>query len=182
MVGIRYIKEEGGLVLVQHPEDSKFGGMPQSAINTGFPDFVVPVEDMSNEITSYFDSSNILSITQDFTNIDDSALRDILSLLKSKTEIDFNLYKRPTLLRRIIRRMRIHQLESLREYYKHLKNSKDEVDIIYKEFLIGVTKFFRDEEMWRLLENNVIPKLVADKQENDILKIWDVACGTGEET
>ena len=180
--GIRYIKEEGGLVLVQHPEDSKFGGMPQSAINTGFPDFVVPVEDMSNEITSYFDSSNILSITQDFTNIDDSALRDILSLLKSKTEIDFNLYKRPTLLRRIIRRMRIHQLESLREYYKHLKNSKDEVDIIYKEFLIGVTKFFRDEEMWRLLENNVIPKLVADKQDNDILKIWDVACSTGEET
>lgn len=180
--GIRYIKEEGGLVLVQKPDQAKFDGMPQSAINTGFPDFVLPVEEMHIEIVNYYDSDNILSISQDFSNIDDTSLKDILNLLKNNTELDFNLYKRPTLLRRIIRRMRMLQKSSLRDYYSYLRETAEEVDILYKEFLIGVTKFFRDEEMWKSLENDTIPKIVADKEDNGVIKIWDVACSTGEET
>ena len=180
--GIRHIKEEGGLVVVQQPGQAKFDGMPQSAINTGFPDFIIPVEEMSNEIVGYFDRDHILSISQDFTNIDDGSLKDILDLLKKNTELDFNLYKRPTLLRRIIRRMRMLQKNSLRDYYKFIRDDEKEVDILYKEFLIGVTKFFRDHEMWLILEREVIPKIVAEKEENGIIKIWDVACSTGEET
>lgn len=180
--GIQSIKKNGGLVLVQQPEESSFDGMPSSAISTGNVDFIVPAGEMINEIHRYFNNSDIITYGDDLSNVDQEKLKVILDLLHSNTNINFNYYKRPTILRRTQRRMTTLKMDDFDEYISYLKIHPEEITILYQEYLIGVTKFFRDQKAWNFLESECIPKIVREKNNGDILKVWDVACSTGEET
>ncbi|MEE3245578.1 MAG: chemotaxis protein CheB, partial [Bacteroidota bacterium] len=179
--GIRAIKEKGGVVMVQQPEQSKFDGMPRNAIKTGLADFIVPVERISDELSNYFEAQSSIDFDAELYQYDERLLKEILKVLKTNTALDFSLYKRPTLLRRIGRRVRVLKLDSLEGYFEYLKTNKEEVQTLYKEFLIGVTKFFRDYKVWELLAEDIIPEMVASKEDGDVIKVWDVGCSTGEE-
>ncbi|RXG15710.1 two-component system CheB/CheR fusion protein [Leeuwenhoekiella aestuarii] len=179
--GIRAIKEKGGVVMVQQPEQAKFDGMPRNSIKTGLADFIVPVERISDELSNYFEAQSSIGFDAELFQYDEKLLTDILTVLKNNTALDFSLYKRPTLLRRIGRRVRVLKLDSLEAYFNYLKNNTEEVQTLYNEFLIGVTKFFRDFKVWEILENDIIPEIVSDKEDGAIIKIWDVGCSTGEE-
>lgn len=179
--GIRAIKENDGMIMVQDPEEAKFDGMPQSAINTGLVDYVLPVEKMGQELKNFISAPSILNYKDGDVSVDENKLDKILRFVDEKTGLDFREYKRATLARRISRRINVCNCESLSDYYNYLQENPEEVDILYREFLIGVTKFFRDEKVWKLLRNKVIPELVSSKEDGDVLKVWDVGCSSGEE-
>lgn len=179
--GIQAIKKNGGLVLVQQPSEATFDGMPSSAINTGVVDFIVPAGEMINEIHRYFNHSDVANYGDELSNADQEKLRTILDILHRNTNINFNYYKRPTILRRTQRRMTTLKINNFDEYISYLKIHPEEISILYKEYLIGVTKFFRDQKAWDLLEADSIPNIVQSKKDGDIIKVWDVACSTGEE-
>ncbi len=179
--GVQAIKRAGGLVLVQQPDEAGFDGMPTSAIGTGVVDYIVPAGEMIDEIYRYFEDSEALDFDSDLSNNDLELLREILNILHKETNINFNYYKRPTILRRTERRMKNLKMNSFEEYLAYLKIHPEEVEILYKEFLIGVTNFFRDRKAWNLLEAETIPNIVSSKRDGDTLKVWDVACSTGEE-
>lgn len=180
--GIQAIKKQGGLVLVQQPEDASFNGMPSSAINTGDVDYIVPAREMIGEIHTYYNDGLIVNYDDETSQKVNEQLRTILNILHSSTTINFNYYKRPTILRRTERRMNSLKIKTFDEYINYLHMHSEEVIILYKEFLIGVTKFFRDTKAWDLLETETIPAIVSDKHSGDIIKVWDVACSTGEES
>ncbi|WP_246131398.1 chemotaxis protein CheB [Aquimarina intermedia] len=180
--GILSIKEQGGIVIVQQPEQANFDGMPESAINTGAVDFILPVQQMISEIDNYFKTPTVIAPGDDEMEYDEKVLQDILALLKKSTDLDFSLYKKPTLVRRMARRIKIIKADSLPDYLAYLKAHPEEIQILHKEFLIGVTKFFRDLKVWDILESEVVPELVRQKFDGEVLKIWDVGCSTGEET
>lgn len=179
--GVQAIKKAGGLVLVQQLEEASFDGMPSSAINTGDVDYIVPAGEMIEQIHRYYNSGDALNFGDEITIEDNERLRVILNILHTNTNINFNYYKRPTILRRTERRMTNLKMGSFEAYIAYLKIHPEEVSILYKEFLIGVTKFFRDTKAWNLLEAETIPNIVANKRDGDTVKVWDVACSTGEE-
>lgn len=179
--GIEAVKKYGGLVIAQQPSQAKFDGMPQSAINTGLVDFILPTEEMKSEIDTFFIEYKDFDIeTEDIVNI--NILSEIISLLHESNDLDFALYKKPTLIRRIKKRMGLLNFKKIEDYYDYLIENTEELHHLYEEILIGVTKFFRDQEAWNIVEKNIIPSIVASKKEGEILKIWDVGCSTGEET
>lgn len=179
--GIQAIKKNGGLILVQQPSEASFDGMPSSAINTGVADFIVPAGEMIDEIHRYFNDSEVVNYGDDLSKVDQEKLKIILDLLHSNTNINFNYYKRPTILRRTQRRMTTLKMNNFDDYISYLKIHPEEITTLYKEYLIGVTKFFRDEKAWNLLESDAIPNIVKSKKDGDLIKVWDVACSTGEE-
>ncbi|MCF4102734.1 ATP-binding protein [Gillisia sp. M10.2A] len=179
--GIRAIKEHDGLVMVQEPEQAKFDGMPQSAINTGLVDYVIPVEEMGKELTKYINAPVILPLKEEDLEYNEKTLIKILDLVDDSTGHDFREYKFSTLVRRIARRINVCNCKSLEEYLNFLKSHRTEIPILCREFLIGVTKFFRDTRVWEILEDTIIPKLITEAQPEETLKIWDVACSSGEE-
>ncbi len=179
--GIKAVKEKGGMVMVQNPKQAKFDGMPKSAIQTGLVDYVLDTQDMGREIANYINAPVVLHFTEDSVEYDEVTLSKILHFIDEKTGLDFTEYKHSTLARRVARRVNVCKCTSLSEYYQLLKSHEEEIPILYREFLIGVTKFFRDAPVWEIMENNVIPNLVKGKANGEKLKIWDVACSTGEE-
>ncbi|TRO65074.1 CheR family methyltransferase [Christiangramia sabulilitoris] len=179
--GVRAIKENDGMVMVQEPTDAKFDGMPKSAINTGLVDYILPVEDMGPELLDFISAPAIFSHEGDDSEFDEKELNRILNYIDEIVGLDFREYKYATLARRVARRMNICKCKSLKAYFKYLKNNDEEVEILYREFLIGVTKFFRDEEVWEKLRTDVFPKMISEKKDGETLKVWDVACSTGEE-
>lgn len=178
--GLRALKEKGGITMAQQPDQAAFDGMPQSAIDTGIIDFILPAEKMNDEVENYF--SIRVDGDKKTTSIDEITLRQILLVVRKNTELDFTLYKKPTILRRLERRIRVLKLESMNAYLAYLTRHPAEIQILQKEFLIGVTKFFRDAQAWEILEFEIVPNLVASKADGDTLKIWEVGCSTGEET
>ena len=179
--GIRAIKEQDGMVMVQDPEEAKFDGMPQSAINTGLIDYVLPVSKMGKELKNFIDAPSVFHFKDGDLNYNESELMKILRFVDEKTGLDFREYKHATLARRIARRVNVCKCKSLSDYYEFLIHNEDETEILHREFLIGVTKFFRDEKVWKVLREEVIPKLVAKKKNGEVIKLWDVACSSGEE-
>jgi len=179
--GVRAIKENGGMSMVQDPEQAKFDGMPQSAINTGLVDYVLSVNDMAGELKNFIDASAVFHFKDGDLNYDESELMKILRFVNEKTGLDFREYKHATLARRISRRMNVCKCKNLLHYFEKLKNNEEEVDILYREFLIGVTRFFRDTKVWEILRKEVIPAMVKKKKNGDVLKVWDVGCSSGEE-
>ena len=179
--GVRAIKENDGMVMVQDPSEAKFDGMPKSAINTGLVDYILSVDEMGPEIHEFISAPPIFHFKDGDVEYDEGELNKILNYIDEKAGLDFREYKYATLARRIARRVNICKCSNLGEYYDFLTSNEEEVEILYREFLIGVTKFFRDEEVWEILKKDVFPKLVEEKQDGDTLKIWDVACSTGEE-
>ncbi|MDT0689862.1 CheR family methyltransferase [Salegentibacter sp. F188] len=179
--GIRAIKEKNGMVMVQDPEEAKFNGMPQSAINTGLVDYVLPVQAMGSELANFINAPTVVNFSEDDFEYDGNSLSKILDLINQTTQLDFSEYKYSTLARRVARRVNVCRCNSLEEYYEVLTSNQEEVEFLYREFLIGVTKFFRDAKVWEIMEDEIIPDILSKKKDGDILKVWDVACSTGEE-
>lgn len=180
-LGTRAIKEAGGMVMVQDERTAKFDGMPRSSISTGLVDYILPPGNMPEALVNYLkhpfidctDSKNS-SLTGDEDN-----LTKVMMILRDYCGIDFSYYKENTILRRIERRLSINRFERLEDYLILLSDSDKEKDILYRELLIGVTRFFRDEQAFEVIKNSVLPRIVKTGQKQ--LRIWSVACSTGEE-
>ena len=177
--GIEMIQSAGGMVLVQDPISAKFDGMPNSAIASGFADYILSPELMPEEIFNYIKERPI-RIAGD-GKPDETYLPEILKLVEKSCQYDFTNYKSPTILRRIGRRMTQLGYKKFSEYLSFLHSSSEECKLLGKEFLIGVTKFFRDKAAFDILSNEVLAEMIRSKRDGDVLKIWVAACSTGEE-
>jgi two-component system CheB/CheR fusion protein len=179
--GILAIKKAGGIAIVQDPETANFSEMPLAAIATGCADMVLSPEAMPQVIEEYV-KDGILETLADHNNheINETELAGIVSLIKGNLPLDFSEYKRPTILRRIKRRMAQHNFSGVTKYYEFLRDNPKEIEILANDFLIGVTSFFRDPEAFKIIEKTVIPDII-DKNKSDVLKIWVAGCATGEE-
>jgi len=181
-LGLRAIKEKGGLVLVQEPATAKFAGMPNSAIEAGLADVVAPVEELPARITAFLQRTPLIvrpSVVQDARA--QGTMEKIIILLRAHTGQDFSLYKRNTLFRRIERRMGIHQIDTMAAYVRYLQENVQELGLLYRELLIGVTNFFRDAAVWEDLRLRAIPALLATRNVARALRAWVPGCSTGEE-
>lgn len=183
--GLVKIKEHGGLCLAQAAFDSTaMHGMPQSAAATGLVDHVAEVEDMPALLIDYQQHLRRVSNRkrEDGTREDvELQLAEIGRLLRLGTGHDFGRYKRGTLLRRIQRRMQVLRIETVTEFIARLKREPQQVNLLFRDFLIGVTQFFRDPKMFETLERDVLPRLLKAKERDEPLRIWIPACATGEE-
>lgn len=179
--GIAAIKKAGGLVFIQDPSTAKFDGMPQNAIASGKVDFILSPESMAEELLMQYKVAPSTVIIDSLPAEEEPILLEILDLIHSKTSCDFKSYKRPTLVRRLTRRMAILNYRTLDSYLKFLKTENEEIRLLCKEFLIGVTRFFRDPEAFQELKLKVIPEIVKAKAGQEMIKVWVAGCSTGEE-
>jgi two-component system CheB/CheR fusion protein len=181
-IGLRAIKEKAGLALVQDPATARFDSMPRSAIEAGLADIVAPVEALPGLIVDCL--RNVLVTRRTDLPLDDkdrSALDKVLILLRARTGHDFSTYKKNTIYRRIERRMAIHRIDRIASYVRFLQENPREVELLFKELLIGVTRFFRDPPAWERLRDEIIPSLLEDRPAGGTLRAWSVGCSTGEE-
>lgn len=179
--GIESIKKCEGTVVVQDPLSAGFDGMPNSAIATGMADLIAPPEMIGEEILEYIHSSPAIRIFHNGSEQDDLLIGEILHLVKNHTELDFSYYKRPTILRRLAKRLSEVNIHQLDKYLAHLHTHPDEMEALSREFLINVSSFFRDKEAFDVLETEVLPAIFKEKNSGDTIKIWTIACSTGEE-
>ena len=175
--GLKVVKSELGMVMVQDPLSAKFDGMPTSAIKTGLVDYILPPQDMPDQLIKYT-SRNVKGILSE-KQLPDS-FHKIFILLRAHTGHDFSLYKENTVSRRVERRMGIAQLDNLQNYIRLLQENPAEIDALFKELLIGVTNFFRDPEAFEKLKT-LLMDLVKSKPDNGQIRIWVPGCSTGEE-
>jgi two-component system CheB/CheR fusion protein len=181
-LGLRAIKENGGGVFVQDPASSKFDGMPRSAIDDGLADVVATAEELPARIFAYLLHAPIMTkpaMAPD--NRSQSSLEKVVILLRSQTGHDFSLYKKNTVYRRIERRMGIHQIEKITDYVRFLQANPHEIELLFKELLIGVTSFFRDPATWEILKKKAIPAILATRPAGGMIRAWVAGCSTGEE-
>ncbi|MCC8409297.1 PAS domain S-box protein [Mucilaginibacter sp. UR6-1] len=177
--GIEAIKECGGMVIAQDPSTAKFDGMPNSAIASGNTDFILAPANMHTEIYNYVNHSYVPELEKEL--YEDEHLTEIFEMVSKQTGQDFNLYKTPTILRRIARRLAAAEVNNLEEYIDYINEKPAEAKILAKDFLIGVTKFFRDKPAFDKVEQAVIPEIIASKEDGSTIKVWVCACSTGEE-
>lgn len=181
--GLRAIKEKGGLTLVQEPATAQADSMPRSAIEAGVVDIVAAVEAMPARILEYF--RHAVRSQPDAPQVAGDevlgTLDKIVILLRERSGNDFSLYKSNTLHRRIERRMAVHQIATVDNYVRYLRANAGEIDLLFKELLIGVTSFFRDPEVWEALRDQVMPTLFAHHRQGKAFRAWVAACSTGEE-
>jgi two-component system CheB/CheR fusion protein len=198
-VGLSRIKEQGGVTMAQSPEDAEYDSMPRGAIETGMVDIVLPVLDMPQRLVELSRNLQTMEMPVDTpaeaeqngqvsprspTKANESALRDILGVLRSRTGHDFRHYKQATVLRRIERRMQVNAVHDMAGYAQLLNDQAEETPALLADMLIGVTNFFRDPEAFEALERDIIPQLFEKKAspgEGEGLRIWSAACSTGEE-
>jgi len=181
-LGLRAIKGEGGMAMVQEEGQAKYDSMPRSAINTGLVDYILPVEKMPDELVKYikhpFIEKDVITGTteQKYQN----NITKILLQVRSTTGHDFSNYKQNTIRRRIERRMAVHQIDKISLYLDYVRGNKAEVTALHKDLLIGVTNFFRDPDAFDILQKEVISKIVKSKKGGNI-RVWIPGCATGEE-
>ena len=181
-LGIRSVKEAGGLVLVQDPLDAAYDSMPRSAISTGVVDVILPLRELAAKLVEISRRHTRLPIDPSRLSPEQAdALQRILAQLHTRTGHDFRAYKQSTILRRIQRRMQLTGFETLEGYLPFIRQNADEAQALLGDLLIGVTNFFRDEESWRQIETEVIPHLFAGRERDEALRVWSVGCSTGEE-
>ena len=179
--GVKAIKNAGGIVIVQDPMTAQFDGMPNSAVSSGFADMILPPDMIPEEMMEYVREAPLLRSFTALSNQEEALLLDILELLHKTTGHDFSGYKRPTINRRLAKRMSEKAFKSLADYYQFLLNQPEEVKRLCKEFLLHVTRFFRDEEAFEFLKDHVIRDIVQKKEKGETVKVWTVGCSTGEE-
>jgi len=182
MLGMRAIKEKAGLCLVQEPRSAKFDGMPSSVIQAGLADIVAPVEELPLKIKAFLNNPRLnqqINLTVEAKT--QTAIERIFVILRLKTGHDFSLYKHNTIYRRVERRMSLHQIKRIAEYVQFLQENPQEVELLFKELLIGVTGFFRDPAVWEALAKNGLPALLSERASSKVLRAWVPACSTGEE-
>ncbi len=180
--GVRSIKEAGGMVMVQDPTEATFDGMPLSAINTGLVDFILPASSLPIELQSFIDHPIGTGSIDHSQASNSELLTKVMEQVRNVANLDFTDYKRPTLARRVERRMGIKKCTTIDQYLELLNEEHREAEILSRECLIGVTKFFRDTTAWESLATNVLPDLVRQKcDDRETLRVWSAACSTGEE-
>ena len=183
-LGVKAIKEHGGMVMAQEAQSSRYDGMPRSAIATGIIDYVEPVEQLPVRLLEYTRrpaSARQIPRQPDSPVAESDQLSKIFLLLRSQTGHDFALYKRNTILRRIERRMHVHQVDEVADYVRFLQQSPTEIEALFRDLLISVTRFFRDPEACDALKHQVIPQMCSGRQDADEIRIWVPGCATGEE-
>ena len=182
-LGLKAIKENLGMAMVQDPASAKYDGMPRSAINTGLVDYVAAAEELPAKLIQYVNHSPQPPEDRDLPEGESSdAIQKVFVLLRAHTGNDFSCYKNNTISRRIERRMSVHQFDSLPRYVRFLQENPQEVELLYKELLIGVTNFFRDSGLFDFLKNKAIPQLFQDRPKDGPVRVWNPGCSTGEET
>jgi two-component system, chemotaxis family, CheB/CheR fusion protein len=191
-LGVKRIKERGGLTIAQDPDQSEYSGMPQSSIDTGMVDWVLEISEIPKRLLEYYKSAERLKLPPEEgpqpaqperkTTADEreGALRDVLAYLRTRTGRDFSYYKRATIIRRISRRMQVNGQDDLPSYLSFLRTHPGEAGALLQDLLISVTNFFRDREVFEALEK-YIPALFKDKTPSDSIRVWVPACATGEE-
>lgn len=181
-LGIRAIKEHGGTVFVQDNLSAKFDGMPKSSIATGMVDFILSPEEMPAAILHYIKHPYISKPDQITKSpSDENVLLKILKTIRERIGVDFTFYKPTTITRRLEKRLAINQIDNLNQYLELLDYAPREINILYKDLLIGVTQFFRDSEAFKIIEDRIIPGIFSGKKANEAIRIWSVGCSTGEE-
>jgi two-component system, chemotaxis family, CheB/CheR fusion protein len=183
-LGLKGVKEKGGLVIAQDPDEAGYDGMPRSAIATGAVDHVLPVSRIPDALAKYDPRTSVaptpnLSLPEDGAK---QALFEIIDLLRSRTAHDFTLYKPGTLQRRIERRMAMAAIQTMDLYLEILRGDPNELDLLAKDLLINVTSFFRDRSVFDFLAEKIVPDLVRSHAPDLPLRIWIAGCSTGEET
>lgn len=181
--GLKAVKGEGGLALVQSPDSAEFKSMVQSAIDTGLADFVLPPGEMPDQLSGYVVgvSRGVLLPVGTLRPAYGGVLAEILALLHDQTGHDFSGYKQSTTIRRIHKRLALNEVGDLHEYLRYLKSDPSEVQALFREFLVGVTSFFRDPDAFTALQEKAIASLLAGKKSGDSLRVWVAGCSTGEE-
>ncbi|MHA6247115.1 chemotaxis protein CheB [Pontibacter sp. CAU 1760] len=190
--GIGAIRKAGGLVLVQDPQTAQYDQMPKNAIATGWASAVQPPEAMPRVIRNYVQGTDLTGLdalsgeekqtlqdTKKLSKAEETALVAIVDFLNGELPLDFSEYKRPTIFRRIRRRMALLQIKDATHYLLHLKEDPAELQALAKDFLISVTSFFRDSQAFEALEQKIIPAILGKGHEH--VKIWVAGCATGEE-
>jgi two-component system CheB/CheR fusion protein len=176
-VGLKTIKEGGGVILVQDPLDAEFGSMPRSAIATGLADVILPVRQLARRLAELArDKQRMHEIGS--SNVE-NAVSAILGYLRSRTGHDFSRYKRSTVMRRLTRRMQLNRAAELTDYLVFLRENVEEVAALFADLLISVTTFFRDPDAFQMLSDNVVPAILESHEEP--VRVWVPGCATGEE-
>jgi two-component system CheB/CheR fusion protein len=179
-LGVRAVREKGGVVLVQDPEEAEFGSMPRAAISAG-ADFILPVREIATQLVELAKIKASVS-AQTIDGADNEEwIRGIIALLRIRTGQDFAHYKRATFMRRLARRMQVAQTDDLQTYFNYLRDSADEAQCLFNDLLISVTSFFRDAPAFEVLATEVIPRLFDGKTEEHVIRVWVAGCATGEE-
>lgn len=185
--GLRAIKARGGLTLAQEPASASFDSMPRSVIDAGLADIVAAVEELPLRLADALARAPRRAFGLGGgspgaeTVARSSAFDEICVVLRERSSHDFSLYKKSTLYRRIERRMAIHRIERIGDYVRYLSETPQEVDLLFKELLIGVTRFFRDPACWSTLQQVALPGLLAGYPAGAALRAWVAGCSTGEE-
>ncbi len=182
-LGLKAIKEQLGMAMVQDPASAKYDGMPHSAIGTGMADYVASAEELPAKLIQY--ASHLPATAKKRAAAEEQSsrgLEKVFVLLHAHGGNDFSCYKKSTIDRRIERRMGVHQFNSLARYVRFLQESPQEVALLYKELLIGVTNFFREPEMFDFLKEKAVPQLLQARLARGPIRVWNPGCSTGEET
>lgn len=183
-MGLKRVKERGGATFVQNPREAEFNEMPRNAIATELVDEVLNVADIPAKIIAYKNSLGKVQISEDAEKRPQDqqhALREIFTDIRVRTGHDFSNYKRPTLLRRIERRINIHNLPDLPSYVAYMHQNPEETNALLKDLLISVTNFFRDKKAFEIIETEILPIVLKSKNTESQIRIWVAGCATGEE-
>jgi two-component system CheB/CheR fusion protein len=182
-IGLRAIKTAGGITFAQD-DSALFKSMPKSAIAEGSVDMILSPKEIAYELERIGKNNDLIAQAMDIdasVGANDEDLNAIIQLLKKSTGVDFKHYKINTIKRRIIRRMLLYQLETLKDYAKYLRQHSHEINVLYQDLLINVTSFFRDLDTLEYLKKSVLPKIISNAKANEPVRIWVPACSTGEE-
>ncbi len=179
VIGIKTMKEEGGVILVQDPKDAMYSAMPQAAIATGLADVVAPASELATRLAELVRNKTRMQarVGED----QEAVVRRILTLVRARTGHDFSQYKRPTIMRRLTRRMQLQRIDRLEDYADLIRGSADEAQALFGDMLISVTTFFRDPEAFAALAERVVPHFFDDARAHDPIRVWVAGCATGEE-
>ncbi len=190
-IGLKRIKERGGLTIAQDPSEAEHDSIPRAAISTGMVDWILPAGEMPARLGEYWANGRDLNLPpteepppsveeKKSSEADEESLREILGYLDARTNHDFSSYKRATVLRRVGRRMQVNGTKTLAKYLSYLRVHPGETGALLQDLLISVTNFFRDKEAFAALEV-MIPELFRNKTASDQVRVWIPACATGEE-
>ncbi|WP_437301217.1 chemotaxis protein CheB [Sorangium sp. So ce426] len=177
--GIRAVHEAGGLVVVQDVDSAQFDGMPKTARDAGVADCVLPPQDMPRVLLDHVRSRGRRP-ERDAASVD-QGMSAVYRMLEEQFGIDFTHYKPSTVTRRIERRIQLAHTDDIEQYVKRLKSKSSELDVLYRDLLIGVTRFFRNEEAFGILERSVLPELLRAGPRDAPFRVWVAGCATGEE-
>ncbi|GGW42508.1 chemotaxis protein CheB [Arenibacter certesii] len=180
-LGLKAIKDNGGITFAQDEESAAYGGMPKNAVQAGVVDFILPPGDIPKKLMEVAHINNGNSAENSAQKEESAIYKQIISLLRIRKGTDFTYYKQTTIHRRILRRIAITRTGEPSAYLKHLRQDKRELDVLYMDLLIPVTEFFRDPEIYDKLHKKVIPTIIANKTSGETIRVWVAGCSTGQE-